>query len=380
MPPPANSQLDVSAQAGSAAGSIYYYPRVDDLTLTASSLVPFSGFLNILFQANNSITVAPGETLDLGAGSGQLTLEAGGDITFGNGSKITDANNWSATLEAGYNFANNTVPAGVGNIYLNGGSGQSGIGSIQLAQAAINLTAGNSIVVGSGCQLIDDGGTIGLYAQTVNQYGTIQANSVGNQHGIIELVASDLLTLGANSVIQANGDNSPDGSDGGQIMLQTAQTYSDVSGSQIEFHGGANGGSDGKVLIYAAKNSVHSLLNGSPASSAVGSIYYYPLVNGDLTLTADSLAPFSGFSRILFQATGDITIAPSETLNLSGSADSRTSGLLTLEAGGNTTGGGDIIFGDGSKIMDANNWSVTLQAGYNFANTQSNRATSGIFI
>jgi hypothetical protein len=378
----ANSQLDVSAQAGSAAGSIYYYPRVDDLTLTASSLVPFSGFLNILFQANNGITVAPGETLDLGAGSGQLTLEAGGDITFGTGSKITDANKWSATLDAGYNFANNIVQSSVGNIYLNGGSGQSGIGSIQLSQASLNLTAGNSIFVGSGCQLIDDGGTIGLYAQTVDQNGLIQANSVGNQHGVIELVASDLLTLRANSVIQANGDNSPDGSAGGQIMLQTAQTFSDVSGSQIEFHGGANGGSDGKILIYddVTKNTINSFLNGSPASSAVGSIYYYPLVNGDLTLTADSLAPFSGFSRILFQATGDITVAPSETLNLSGGAGSRTSGLLTLEAGGNTTGGGDIIFGDGSKIMDANNWSVTLQAGYDFVNQTIQSSIGNIYL
>jgi len=96
-------------------------------------------------------------------------------------------------------------------------------------------------VVGSGCQLIDDGGVIGLYAQTVDQNGLIQANSVGNQHGVIELVASNLLTLGANSVIQANGDNSPDGSAGGQIMLQTAQTFSDDPDSQIQARGGANG-------------------------------------------------------------------------------------------------------------------------------------------
>src|SRR5208282_5845783 len=99
-----------------------------------------------------------------GVTSGQLTLEAGRNIIFGNGSQITDANNWSVALDAGYNFANNAVQSGQGNIYLNGGSGQSGNGSIQLSQGSIKLTAGNSCVVDSGCQLMDDGGTIGLYA------------------------------------------------------------------------------------------------------------------------------------------------------------------------------------------------------------------------
>ncbi|MFZ0828466.1 MAG: hypothetical protein WAO02_13685, partial [Verrucomicrobiia bacterium] len=362
-PPSVKSVLDVSAQAGSTAGSLYYFPRVDFLTLTASSLAPFSGFSSILFQANHNITLAPGETLDLGAGTGRLTLEAGGDITFGNGSQITDANDWSATLEAGYNFANNTVQSGVGNIYLNGGSGQTGSGSMQLSQASINLTAGNSIVLGSGCQLIDDGGTIGLYAPTLNQDGLIQANSVGNQHGIVELVASDSLTLGANSQITANGDGSSSGSVGGQIMLQTAQTFSDVSGSQVAARGGANGGAGGRILIYAAPPSVKSVLDVSAqAGSTAGSLYYYPRVDY-LTLTADSLAPFTGFSHILFQANDDITIAAGATLNLSAGAGSQTSGQLMLEAGNNITFQYDNTFQKGSSISDANNWSIALYAG-----------------
>ena len=48
-----------------------------------------------------------------------------------------------------------------------------------------------------------------MRAQVVNQNGFIQANSVRNQNGVIELVASDQLTLGANSQIIASGDNSP---------------------------------------------------------------------------------------------------------------------------------------------------------------------------
>ena len=138
-------------------------------------------------------------------------------------------------------------------------------------------------------------------------------------------------------------------------MLQTAQTFSDVSGSQIEARGGANGGDGGRILIYAA--SANSQLDVSAQSgSAAGSLYYYPLVNGNLTLAANSLAPFSGFSSILFQASGNINIASYETLDLGAG-----SGLLTLEAGG------DITFKTYSQITDANNWAVTLAAGYDFA-------------
>ena len=204
-------------------------------------------------------------------------------------------------------------------------------------------------------KLIADGGTLAMNARVVNQNGFIQANSVQNQHGIIELVASDQLTLGANSQITANGDDSPAGSAGGQIMLQTAQNFSDDSASQVQARGGVNGGAGGRILIYAASANSQLDVSAQAAGSADGSIYYYPRVD-DLTLTASSLAPFSGFLNILFQANNDITLAPGATLDLG-----IGSGQLTLEAGG------DITFGNGSKITDANNWSATLAAGYNFA-------------
>ncbi|MGA2786986.1 MAG: filamentous hemagglutinin N-terminal domain-containing protein [Verrucomicrobiota bacterium] len=390
-----NSSIDARAQAGWTAGKLLLDPDYIILDTSGSGsagsgtvlagsnpgstldLNVNSAFANlavsqIILQAVYDITLTGGTSWDLsgtiganlgGVTSGQLTLEAGRNIIFGNGSQITDANNWSATLEAGYNFANNTIQSGQGNIYLNGGSGQSGIGSIQLSQGSINLTAGNSIVVGSGCQLIDDGSTIGLYAQTVSQYGLIQANSVGNQHGVIELVASDSLALGANSQITANGDNSASGSAGGQIMLQTAQTFSDVAGSQVSADGGANGGNGGRILIYAAQSSVYSSLYVSAPAGSIGNVYYYtPFKN--LTLTASTLAPFAGFSSILLQASGNITLPAGEVDLGAGS------GQLTLEAGKN------IIFQDGSSIVDANDWSVTLDAGYNFT-TESVVSTVG---
>ena len=60
--------------------------------------------------------------------------------------------------------------------------------------------------------LIADGGTIALNAKVINQNGIIQANSVQNNNGVIELVAADSLTLGAGSQILASGDAGTPGS------------------------------------------------------------------------------------------------------------------------------------------------------------------------
>jgi hypothetical protein len=135
----------------------------------------FSGFSQILLQASGNITLTASTTWNLSAStgnsSGQLTLESGGNIIFGSGSKITDANDWSVTLEAGYNFANQAVQSGVGNIYLNGGSGLTTVGTIQLAAGDINLFAGQSILVApmgskalSGSIFTTGGGNIFAYA------------------------------------------------------------------------------------------------------------------------------------------------------------------------------------------------------------------------
>jgi hypothetical protein len=82
-------------------------------------------------------------------------------------------------------------------------------------------------------RLIADGGTIAMNAKVVNQDGFIQANSVKDVNGTIELVASDQLTLGANSQIIASGDNSPAGSIGGNVTLKSGNDFSDSVGSQI---------------------------------------------------------------------------------------------------------------------------------------------------
>ena len=106
-----------------------------------------------MLEASGNITLNPGTSWDLtastGQTSGQLTLEAGGNILFGApnhvGASLVDMDAWSVTLEAGYNFAaGQGVVSGVGNVIFYGQS------SINTATGNINILTGNSVTVQSG--------------------------------------------------------------------------------------------------------------------------------------------------------------------------------------------------------------------------------------
>ena len=251
-------------------------------------------------------------------------------------------------------------------------------------------------------RLIADGGTIAMNAKVVNQNGFIQANSVRNVNGTIELVASDQLTLGANSQIIASGDNSPAGSAGGNVTLQSGNDFSDSVGSQIITTGGTQGGNGGNVEISAPN--VLSLNSGINARAQAGWTAGKLLLDPDYIIldTSGSGSAGSGtvlagnnpgstldlnvntafanlaVSQIILQAVYDITVAGGTAWNLSQTIGANfggvTSGQLTLEAGRN------IIFGDGSSISDANNWSVTLNAGYSFANNSVQSGVGNIYL
>ncbi len=99
--------------------------------------------------------------------------------------------------------------------------------------------------------LIADAGTIALNAKVINQDGLLQADSVVNQNGVIELVASDALNLGADSQILARGDGSAAGSSGGNVTLKSGNVFSDSASSQISVTGGDQGGNGGSVEVSA---------------------------------------------------------------------------------------------------------------------------------
>lgn len=235
--------------------------------------------------------------------------------------------------------------------------------------------------------LVADAGTVALNAKVVNQNGLIQADSVQNQNGVIELVASDSLSLGADSKICANGDNSAGGSAGGYITLKSENSFNDVSGSEISVAGGTVGGNGGAVEISApVMPALNTKIDGCAQAGSVGGKLlldpdYIVLdatgsdsVNGNGTVSiSDSLggalhlnvgtaansfsdSAFMGLSQITLQAKFDIMLADGTSWNLSDSTG-QSSGQLALEAGRN------IIFGNTTSLYDLNNWSIALYAG-----------------
>jgi filamentous hemagglutinin family protein len=267
------------------------------------------------------------------------------------------------------------------------------------------VTIPQGIVDNEG-NLIADAGSIALHAQVVNQDGLVQANSARNVNGTIELVAGDAVNLGANSVISAHGDTQGT-SPGGSVIIKSDDSFSDQAGSTINISGGSQGGNGGSVEISApSMAALHTQINGQAQPGSVGGTLFldpdYIVLNqsgsgsinvngssgtslvGDnpgSTLYLDvgtsdygySDSAFIGLSQITLQAKYDITLAADTAWNLSGSTG-QSSGQLKLEAGGN------IIFGDGAQLFDANNWSVSLQAGYDFVNNAVQNGIGSIYI
>ena len=111
------------------------------LRLDVNTAFANMNFSQITLEATANITLAQGTSWNLsqstGENTGLLTLEAGGNIIFGNNSKIVDANDWSVNLLAGENFTSGAVQPGVGSIYLNGGGTGTLNGTIQTSAGSI---------------------------------------------------------------------------------------------------------------------------------------------------------------------------------------------------------------------------------------------------
>jgi filamentous hemagglutinin family protein len=304
-------------------------------------------------------------------------------------------------------------------------------GTIEAPEGSIGLASGQTVLlserpdgrgmslqvtlpggsVNNDGKLVADAGTISLQAKVVNQDGLIQANSVQNQNGVIELVASDSLDLGADSKILAQGDDSTGGSAGGNVTLKSENNFSDSTGGEIVTSGGANGGNGGNVEISAPdilslkstvdagaqagwRGGVFSLdpldivlgtsssgppdNNGTIDGSSGSGVFYVDVNNEFQNITAGQiLLKASGNIYVgdgLVNSDGSFTPFSGMTWDLTDSAGGRSSGQLLLQASGS------ITFVDGSLITDANNWSVSLQAGYDFNNNSVSYGAGNIYL
>ena len=227
--------------------------------------------------------------------------------------------------------------------------------------ATVTLPEGS---VDNSGRLIADAGTIAMHAQVVNQGGLVQANSVREVNGVIELVASEAVNLGANSILSAQGD-SQGASPGGKVTIKSGNTFSDQPTSTINISGGAQGGNGGQVEISAADlGPIQSTINARAASGFLGGkLTFDPYVN--------SLSPIlnSGLYEISLQADDNITLSTIWSLTDPGAA-----ALLTL------TAGNSITLNDGSAIKAGNNWGVTLSAGPQGLTARPAAGSDGIYL
>lgn len=245
--------------------------------------------------------------------------------------------------------------------------------------AAVRLPAG---AVDNSGRLLADAGSIALNAQVVNQNGLVQADSVRERNGVIELVASGSVTLGAASAISARGGEGE--SAGGRVIVKSGGTFVDAPASRIGVGGGTTGGDGGFVevsapLMSAIRSEIDGraqpghrggqllidpldivLGNSGSGSAGSGSVGAGDPPTGTLNLDVNSA--FVGFSQITLQATRNITVAAGTLWDLGASTGRNDPGSrLKLEAGNNLT------VANGASIVAGENWSVSLQAGRDFA-------------
>ena len=241
-------------------------------------------------------------------------------------------------------------------------------------------------------RLVADGGSILIHAQTVNQNGLLQANSVRDRNGVIELLATDSVNLGANSLISAQGDGTTVSS-GGQVTIKSDGTFTDATGSSVTVAGSAAGGNGGQVELSAPlMTAIHSSVDGHAAggytggsllldptsinlgTSGSGSANSGSVLAGDppSTLNLDVNSAFVGLANIDLQATRNINVLSGTAWDLAQSTGiSGGNHLLSLEAGNN------ITLQAGASIQAGLGWSVSLAAGRDFSSPDALTPNTG---
>ncbi|HEV8540852.1 MAG TPA: filamentous hemagglutinin N-terminal domain-containing protein, partial [Verrucomicrobiae bacterium] len=223
--------------------------------------------------------------------------------------------------------------------------------------ATVRLPAGS---VDNSGRILADAGTIAMSAQVVNQNGLAQANSVRERNGVIELIATDSVTLGDHSTLSAKGGENG-ASNGGTVTVKSSASFEDSVGSKITVAGGRDGGNGGHVELSAARMPrIQSAVDGSARSGYRGGALLIdpqdivigntgtesapngtigvldPPVSGTLNLNVNS--SFLGFSKLSFQATRNITVTSGTIWDLVASTGlSEPNSLLKLEAGNDIT-------------------------------------------
>lgn len=370
---------------------------------------------NVLLEAGSAIQLGNGTVTSQ---TGSITTESGADTLINGSGSLSTAGNGNISMVAGCSSFNavaaNATVGKSANLYLNGGNGGTGSGSLTTAGGNILLEAGNAIQVGTGT-VSTQGGSItaeaggdltltgadssgspvfsttdqgnltlaagysftqqGVVAGTGNLYlnggnGLDQPVSLQTASGNINLTAGNALQLGLGSITtsggsitaQAGGDFTfEDGAstistaNGGNITLQAGYT---ALGGYTFISSGNLGTSVGSLFIGGPGNPTDptQALKGGVVTTDFGNITLgaanaIQLGSGSVTTTAGgSISATAVFGDLNTGSTIDPTLATGYQYNQQGNASS-LAGAYNATA---ITGLGTLAGGD-----------VTLQAGQN---------------
>ena len=210
--------------------------------------------------------------------------------------------------------------------------------------------------------LIADGGNITLAGRVVNQAGLIRADSVREQNGKIELLASEAVTLQDGSRTLARGGN--DGvSNGGTISAiagLTSGTATFQKGAVVDVSGGKNGGNGGFVEVSGAAVRLGGQFLGRARTGFQGGRFLIDPIVSNVGPADFASFENSGASNVTFQspAGSDLTVTGQYNLG-AGWTLSGVPGTISFLAGGN------LIFNNAhlTNITSNTRWDYVGTAG-----------------
>jgi len=250
--------------------------------------------------------------------------------------------------------------------------------------------------------LVADGGQVSMIGRLVTQSGLVQANSVRQQNGKIELVAGERAALTAGSVTRAAGD-AHGVSDGGTILVKSDLSSGRTKfeqGAVIDVSGGVNGGNGGFAELSAASVTMGGRFLAHAASGYRGGRFLIdPTVESQTVTTAD-LAGFSGSGAtdVEFRSPAGTDLTVSASYNLMPVIDPTTGTVQSgwaLPSGQEGflrfTAGNDLIFSPTGNLQTIQNgansgpnpgvspakWNYVLSAGNDIRFTNTRLFTGG---
>lgn len=191
--------------------------------------------------------------------------------------------------------------------------------------------------------LIADGGHVTLAGRVVNQAGNLQANSVREKNGKVELFASDKLTLQAGSSTSAKG-GSGEASNGGTVLAVADRSKGSAvfeKGAVIDVSGGVKGGDAGFTEVSGSSVKLGGRFIGSALSGYRG---------GRLLIDPDFIDITTGLAATDF---ADITVSSERDAggSLLPGHDLTVTGFFELSAVRPPATGGTIRFEAGQDLI-----------------------------